>query len=216
MRDPYEVLGVQRSDSDSTIKKAYHELVKKYHPDNYSDNPLADLAQEKMKEINEAYDQIEKERSSQQQAQQASQSSQQQSGYSYTYQPGSGSNYYSYHTSASSGLYPQIRSYIANNQLDAAASMLAGIQERNAEWYFLSGEIAYRKGWLDEARQNYQMACSMSPGNMEYRRALSIVSGGYTPYRLNSYSSGNELDTACNVCNTLLCLNCLCSGGGCR
>ena len=58
MNDPYSVLGVARSATDAEIKKAYRELARKYHPDNYADNPLADLAQEKMKQINEAYDQI--------------------------------------------------------------------------------------------------------------------------------------------------------------
>ena len=63
MNDPYSVLGVARSATDAEIKKAYRELARKYHPDNYADNPLADLAQEKMKDINEAYDTITKSRS---------------------------------------------------------------------------------------------------------------------------------------------------------
>ena len=58
MRDPYEVLGVSPDADDNEIKKAYRELARKYHPDNYQNNPLADLAEEKMKEINEAYDAI--------------------------------------------------------------------------------------------------------------------------------------------------------------
>lgn len=207
MRDPYEVLGVSPSDSDSEIKKAYHNLAKKYHPDNYADNPLADLAQEKMQEINDAYDAITKERAGSGNSGSSGRSN-------YSYQAGSGSSYYGYRTSSSSGQYPQIRSYINNNQLDAAESMLAGISDRSAEWYFLSGEIAYRRGWLDEARSNYQTACSMAPGNMEYRRAMNTVGGGYTPYRQINYGSGSDMDTACSVCNTLLCLNCLC--GGCR
>lgn len=58
MSDPYQVLGVSPSASDEEVKTAYRNLAKKYHPDNYADSPLADLASEKMKEINEAYDSI--------------------------------------------------------------------------------------------------------------------------------------------------------------
>ena len=54
--DPYEVLGVSPNATEAEIKEAYKKLAKKYHPDNYADNPLSDLALEKMKEINTAYD----------------------------------------------------------------------------------------------------------------------------------------------------------------
>ena len=58
MKNPYEILGVSKNATDEEIKKAYRELARKYHPDRYADNPLSDLAKEKMQEINEAYDSI--------------------------------------------------------------------------------------------------------------------------------------------------------------
>ena len=202
MKDPYEVLGVSRTASDSEIKTAYRELVKKYHPDNYANNPLADLASEKMKEVNEAYDAITRSRGSQSGSYQSSGSYQGSSGYQYSYRGGN-----------SNGSYAQVRAYINANQLDAADSLLNTAPHRDGEWYFLKGTIAYRRGWLDEARQHYQTACAMVPSNYEYQNALRSVQGGYTPYRQTNYQR-SEMDDACNLCNALLCLNCLC--GGCR
>ena len=61
MRNPYEILGVDANATDEEIKKAYHNLARKYHPDNYASNPdMAELAGEKMKEVNEAYEAIKK------------------------------------------------------------------------------------------------------------------------------------------------------------
>ena len=193
MTDPYEVLGVSPSASDEEIKRAYRELARKYHPDNYAGNPLADLASEKMKQINEAYDAITRMRSGG-----SGSSSGSNSGHSSGY--GSGNSAYS-----------QIRSLINNNRISEAEMQLNAIGSKDAEWYFLSGEIAYRKGWLDEARRNYQIACSMAPNNYEYQRALSVVNAGSTPYRSTTYQQGNGMDAACDICNTLLCLNCLCN-----
>lgn len=205
MKDPYEVLGVSRTASDNEIKKAYHDLVKKYHPDNYANNPLADLASEKMKEINEAYDALTRAR--------AGQGSYQSGG---TYQSGgsyqSSGTHQSYQANSNSS-YAQVRAYLNANQLDAAEALLNTASNRNAEWYYLKGTIAYRRGWLDEARQHYQTACAMVPSNFEYQNALRTVQGGYTPYRQTNYQR-SDMDTACDICNALMCLNCLC--GGCR
>ena len=59
-KNPYEILGVSENATDEQIKNAYRELAKKYHPDSFEDSPLVDLAKEKMQEINDAYDEIQR------------------------------------------------------------------------------------------------------------------------------------------------------------
>ena len=196
MNDPYSVLGVSPSASDEEIKKAYRDLARKYHPDNYQDNPLADLAQEKMKAINEAYDTITRAR-----AGGASQSGQ---SYSQSY----GQQSYADQSTASNATYNQIRQAINAGNLTLAEQLLASIPTRDAEWYFLNGAVAYRKGWMDEAQRNYQMAASMNPANPEYRQAMQMVrynGGGF--YRQGGYQNGCD---GCDICTALMCLNCLC------
>ena len=199
MNDPYSVLGISPNASDDEVKKAYRELARKYHPDNYQNNPLADLAEEKMKEINEAYDTITKQRS----------------GGGGSYQQSSGSyGGYTQQRSYSSGssTYARVRNLINAGDLGTAERLLQEVPQRDGEWYFLVGSIAYRKGWLDEAMQNYTLAVQMDPGNMEYRPALSLMQqrgGGYRPY---GYTT-NTVD-GMDCCTTMLCLNCLC--GGCN
>ena len=202
MRDPYEVLGVSPNASDDEVKRAYRELARKYHPDNYQNNPLADLAEEKMKEVNEAYDAITKARSGG-----GSTGGGYQGGYSQSY--GYQGQYSGGGSSSTS--FAQVRQYINMGNLDGAEQLLRGISSKNGECYFLMGSIAYRRGWLDEARQNYQIACQMEPGNMEYRQALSMMQQG--GYGYNTNMTGGQCDSL-DCCTTMLCLNCLC--GGCN
>ena len=203
MNDPYKTLGIEPGASDEEIKRAYRELARKYHPDNYQDNPLADLAEEKMKEINEAYDALTRHLGGA-------------SGYA---GPSSGAGQYQYQYQQSGGYqrqsagstdYARIRQLINAGSLDQADALLQGTGARTAEYYFLAGSIAYRRGWLDEARQNYALACQMDPGNMEYRQALNLMQQGGYSYRPSHVSAG------CDPCTTYLCCS-LCTpwGGPC-
>ena len=56
--NPYEVLGVPHGASEETVRDAYRELVKKYHPDQFADARAKELAEAKMREINAAYDAV--------------------------------------------------------------------------------------------------------------------------------------------------------------
>ena len=194
MKDPYKVLGISPGASEQEIKKAYRDLARKYHPDNFQDNPLADLAQEKMKEINEAYDTLMKNPGSSQ------------------YQSGGGqsSNSYSYSYSYTGNpLYDDIRKDINAGNLDQAEAKLNRASDRSAQWYFLKGSVDFRRGWYDEARRNFQTASNMEPHNLEFRQALMRVSRGSTEaYR--GPGMGINADQACQCCSSLMCADCCC------
>lgn len=209
MTDPYQVLGVSPSATDEQIKSAYRELARKYHPDNYVNNPLADLAQEKMKEINEAYDQIQRQRKQQQQSYSGQASANR--GYS-----NAGYSRQSYSGQGRSQ-FADIRQLLNSNRLSEAEELLEGIpqQRRDAEWYYLRGRVFYVHGWLDQAYSYYTRAVQMNPGNTEYQTALNQLmwqrntgrpSGGYGDYR-NVQSGGMS---GCDMCSGLICADCCC------
>lgn len=213
MNDPYQILGVSENASDEEIKKAYRELARKYHPDNYHDNPLADLAQEKMKEINAAYEQITKERASGKRGSGSGGASYGASGYGgYGGYQGYGGYGGSQSYSGQSSVLQQARIAINTGNISRAEALLANYSDHNAEWNFLKGAVCYRRGWLDEALRYYRTACQMDPTNAEYRQALEYMEGTED----TSYSPTGSFGTLCsgNPCLSLCCLYTLCNGGG--
>ena len=208
MKDPYQVLGVPETATDEEIKKSYRDLARKYHPDNYHDNPLADLAQEKMKDINAAYEQITRERSGRGSGSGSYGSAYGSGGTAYQRQQ------YSSQSSSGSSVLQQVRLAINSGNLSRAEALLANYADHNAEWNFLKGAVCYRRGWMDEAKRYYQTACQMDPGNAEYRSALDFMeNAGQTAYRPNGGTFGTEFCGG-NPCLTLCCLYTLCNGGG--
>lgn len=190
MKDPYKVLGVSPDASDDEIKKAYRALARKYHPDNYNGSDLADLAEEKMKEVNEAYDAVKKMR---------------ETGQSYSGQSSSFSSSGGY-----SGGLAEARRLIAAGSYANAELILDSISvnERGAEWNYLKGCIMLRRGAYFDARRHIETACYMDPGNEEYRKALSdmdVYARRYGQGQMRTDSTG-----VCDVCSTLICADCLC------
>lgn len=197
MKNPYEILGVNEGASQDEIKKAYRELAKKYHPDQYGNNPLKDLAEQKMREINEAYDHLTK--------------NAHENTYS-NYSQNDNSNY-------TSSDYNSIRNDLNRGDINSAEYKLNNIKTRDAEWCFLMGNVCLRKGWYDNAYSYLQNACNLNPTNVEYRSALENLSRANNSYRQPYNNRGyNDRDTLCNLCISLWCAENICDclgGGGC-
>ena len=190
MTDPYKILGISPDATDDQVKAAYREMARKYHPDQYGDNPLSDLAQEKMQEINEAYDEIVRMR-----------------------REGAG-NFGG--SSGGSGRYADIRSMITSGRIEDAETLLNGTPavSRDAEWHFLKGSVLYKKGWLEDAYQHFSTACRMNPTNPEYRAAFDQMS---RQRQTGTYQSGPMVGgcSGCDLCLGLICADscCDCMGG---
>jgi len=203
MSDPYKILNIPSTATDDEVKHAYRELARKYHPDNYHDNPLADLAQEKMKEINEAYELIQKQRK----AGAAHASSSQYGGY--------GSSSHSYYSASGDPQMQRVRVAINSGDITLAERLLNEAAERGAEWNFLMGVVCSRRGWMDDAKRYFETACRMEPNNSEYRSAMSMFTGGgYQPAGFRGFGTlSYDNGTCLRLCAAWSC--CVLSGGRC-
>ena len=204
MNDPYSVLGVSRDASVDEVKAAYKALVKKYHPDQYQDNPLAEFAEEKMAEINAAYDAIIEEK---------------RTGVSSSYGSYPNSSYQNsggYSGGSYGGVdYMEIRRMISAGNVTQADQILDTVPQayRNAEWFFLKGNIAYSRGWAEEAYNMFGEATRLDPANGEYSAAFNRMNsqgGGYMRGN-NQYTTRNSsADSACDCLSTLCIADCCC------
>lgn len=230
MTDPYRVLGVSQNADMDEIKKAYRKLSRTYHPDANINNPNKEQAEEKFKEIQEAYNQIVKERergtsggygpSGYGQGSYGGQSAQDPFGFG---------GFGGYHQQSQSAEYDngpiELRAaanYIHNGMYQEAMNVLHNIQERPARWYFLRAQANYGIGNQVNAMEDAQRAVQMDPGNLQYQQFLSQLQNGGTQWYQNmgegfGYQTTNvNFGNCCMECLMLnLCCNCCCLGRGC-
>ena len=130
MIDPYSVLGVSRNASDDEIKKAYRRMSRKYHPDANINNPNREQAEEKFKQVQQAYEQIMRER-------------EQGSSYGNSYSGFGGFGDYSGNSGNAYQDEESVRrqaaaNYIQSGHYREAMNVLQSLSQHNGQWYYLS------------------------------------------------------------------------------
>lgn len=231
MRDPYEVLGIQRGASDDEIKKAYRAQCKRWHPDL---NPNDPTAEEHFKEVQAAYDAITKGETGPQagsyggyQSSYGGQSSySQQNGYADFggfdpfgfgfgfggFEQQSGASY----SGSDSAEMQAARNFIVNGRYAEARRVLDAMASRNARWYYLSSLANQGLGKSIDALQDARRAVQLDPNNTEYRLHLNRMQNPGQTYRTHTtYAQPGGLMRWCwsMILLNLLC-NCCCGGCG--
>lgn len=206
-RNPYDVLGVNQNASDDEIKKAYRDLTRKYHPDTNVNNPLAELAEERFKEVQEAYDVIMKEREA--------------GGYSGFGNGFGGGGGYSQSSAGGGQQDVEMQAafnFINSRRFQEAVNLLNGMPDRNAQWYYLSAAANAGMGNNVLAKDHAAQAVNMEPGNPQYRQMLNQLDWNNRRYQSNPYGGGYGNNSSCgtgNLCCDLWCADslCECMGG---
>lgn len=212
MKNPYTVLGVSENASEEEIKKAYRTLSRKYHPDANINNPNKAQAEEKFKEIQQAYQQIMREREGG--------SSYQGGGSAYGGYGGYGGAY-----GGGTGTYGGARqedwsdedvrmqaaeNYIRSRHFAEALHVLSEITQRSARWYYLSAMANSGQGNNVLAKEHAQKAVSMEPNNMVYRQFLTQLENGGQWYQTMGDMYGSPMSGQGDWCMKLCLLNAMC------
>ncbi len=203
MNNPYKVLGINENATQEEIRAAYLKLVKKYHPDRYTDPDLKAVANEKLVEINEAYEFLTKKNNGS-----ASRGPGSSYGGAYGGYGGYGSGSYggSTYSGPDAAEFARARAFLSQNNLQAAKAVLDRISIRNAEWYYLYGIIYLRQGWYDKANEYLTIAYQQEPGNAEYASAYNTIRRTGSPYTRQAGSFSSSCGP-CDLCASFMCFS---------
>ncbi len=205
MGNPYEVLGVSENASDEEIKKAYRRLSRIYHPDANINNPDRKEAEEKFKEVQQAYNAIMNKDTA--------------GGF------GQGASYYGYGNRYQGGFtknaddntnsrYVAAANFIRNGRYREALHVLSEVVLRDGRWYYLSAIAMAGTGNVATALDYSRTAVEMEPDNTEYRQLYAQLSGTaewYMHQRGFQMPTGNVGNTCCELCMlNLFCNLCCC------
>lgn len=238
MTDPYSVLGIQPGADEETIKKAYRQKCKQYHPDLHPDDPTSE---DRFKEVQAAYSEIMRQRSGGGQPgggygyQQRGSGgySQRQSAYQDPFGFGFGFDPFGFggfetrsNTGRESPEMQAANNYIRNGYYTEAMNVLNGIAsaDRTARWHYYAALASSGLGNNIRAQAEARTAVEMEPNNFEYQRLLDRLQNpgrAYSTYQQAYTQPGSRMQQGnfclqsmlylmmCNLCSI-----CCCGGRG--
>ena len=116
----------------------------------------------------------------------------------------------------------QIRELINSDRLNEAKEHLWKIEDKKAEWHFLMGQLYQKEGWYDRSETHFKMACNLEPNNFEYNQAYRSFQDSNSQFRQTYYKRtgmGNNQGCCgglcCDTCCTLFCIDTCCEACGC-
>ena len=194
-RKYYELLQVSEDATDEEIKESYRALKKKYNEDRWLDGAAGNEAAEMLGKIDNAYEEIMRERREQRR-----------------------------NSDGGESALDEVAELIRKGDISGAQSKLDNFNERSAEWHYLQSVVFYKKNWMNESKKQLEIAMQMDPSNAQYRDAYEKLKAR-ADYRQQTGNSpntnpdpasdgeqmgGNWCSTCATFCYTYLCVNCLC------
>ncbi|MBQ7563090.1 MAG: J domain-containing protein [Lachnospiraceae bacterium] len=239
--NPYQVLGVSENATEEEIKKAYRSLSRRYHPDANINNPNKDQAEEKFKQVQQAYEMImdmrQKGYSWSEYNTKSAGSYQNTSRGQYTggfdfggfdfggfdfggftgrfnnggRQSASGTDERSIHMQA-------VVNYLNNGHYREALNVLNSINDRDGQWYYFTALANAGIGNNVQAMEYARYACRLEPNNATYQSLLNRLQSGGSWYRNMQSPYQTTMTQGSNLCLRLclwnLICNLCCGGGG--
>ncbi|HCY51116.1 MAG TPA: hypothetical protein DHU65_00220 [Clostridiales bacterium] len=195
MDEYYKILGVRPDADDAAIEEAYQKLKAKYSKDRFLEGEAGNEAAKNLSKLEEAYDEITSARKS------------------------------SYENKSGMGVYEDIAAAIKNGDINHAQELLDGISYKDAEWHYYESVVFYKKNWMNESKNQLELALKMDPENEKYKKSYEKLKAKMNfsekQFHSGNYNANNNGadgysqkqmggDTCMDMCATYCCMELMC------
>ncbi|MBR4334779.1 MAG: J domain-containing protein [Clostridia bacterium] len=167
--DAFEILGLNPDADEAQVRQAYHQRVKACHPDQFADGDDQRQAQEKLIQLNLAYEDAIRRLA--------------------------GKKSPVLHSVSPEQAKAIAKKLMEQQRYESALLQLSHAETRDDEWYYIHGQLLMGMRQYGTAHQSFREAVRLQPENLEYRRgaldaAIAIKKHQKWPYRVAEWADG--------------------------